>query len=218
MAGCLSLHYTLLPMAQDDAAPDIMERLEKAEQLKLDGNHEEAIGLLEQLLFEDPENVSALEEIADNELSLGRFDRAEVAAEQAVTLDKDSYTAYYILGFLRSRAEKWEEAMDFLRKANKLKANNSEILRCLGWVLFHAGERAQGIVTLERALNLDSESSLTLCDLGVAYLQVQNFTKSKTLFLRALDLDPENPRAHECLQAVERLSSIVYTDKVKAGM
>jgi tetratricopeptide (TPR) repeat protein len=200
-------------MAQDDTAPDILERLEKAEQLKLDGNHEEAIELLEQLLFEDPENVSALEEIADNELSLARYDRAEVAAKQAIALDAESYTAYYILGFLRSRTEQWQEAIDHLRKSNRLKPNNPEILRCLGWALFHAGERAQGIVTLERSLNLDNESALTLCDLGVAYLQVQNFTKSKTLFQRALDLDPENPRAQECLQAVERLSTMVYAEK-----
>src|SRR5438067_1693860 len=98
-------------MAPDDAAPDILERLEKAEQLKLDGRHEEAIELLEELLFEDPENVSALEEIADNELSLSRYDRAEVAAQQAIKLDNDSYTAYYILGFLRSRTEQWQEAI-----------------------------------------------------------------------------------------------------------
>jgi Tfp pilus assembly protein PilF len=193
---------------QDDAPADFFDRLEKAEQLKLEGKHEEALVILENLLLEDPENIAALEEIADNELSLGRYDRAEAAAMQAVHLDKESYTGFYILGFLRSRTEQWKEAIDHLRKSNGLKSNNAEILRCLGWALFNTGERAQGIVTLERSLNLDPESTLTLCDLGVAYLQVQNFTKAKILFQRALELDPQSVRAKECLQAVERLVTV----------
>lgn len=196
-------------MVHDDSSSDVLLRLEKAEQLKLDGKHVEALVILEELLFEDPENVAALEEVADNELSLNRYDRAEVAAKQAIALDANSYTGYYIIGFLRSRTEQWAEAIVHLRRANALKSNNPEILRCLGWALFSEGERAQGVVTLERSLNLDAENTLTLCDLGIAYLQLRNFTKSKTLFLRALDLDPQNLRARECIQALERLRSML---------
>ncbi|MBI3331620.1 tetratricopeptide repeat protein [Candidatus Peregrinibacteria bacterium] len=200
-------------MLSDPPLSDVLERLERAEQLKLNGAHQEALVILEELLLEDPENVSALEEIADNELSLGRFDRAETAARRAILLDAESYTGHYILGFLHSRGEDWTSASTSLRKANALKPNNAEILRCLGWALFSGGQRAQGIVTLERALNLDAESTLVLCDLGVAYLQAQNFPKAKTLFLHALNLEPNNQRAQECLQAVERLAKLAQDIK-----
>lgn len=195
-------------MPHDDPSPETLERLERAEQLKLQGKYRDALSILEELLLEDPENVSALEEVADNELSLGEFRRAETAAQQAIALDTQSYTGHYILGFLRSRTEHWSDAVTHLQKANQLKPNNAEILRCLGWALFHAGQRAQGIVTLERALNLDSVSALTLCDLGVAYLEVQNMVKSRTLLERALELEPSNMRAKECLAAVERLGKV----------
>jgi Flp pilus assembly protein TadD len=185
--------------------PDILERLERAEQLKLAGKNHEAIAILEQLVLEDPSNVSALEEIADNELSLERYDRAETAANRAVALDPSSYTGHYILGFLLSQKSQWAEAGERLREANKLKANNPEILRCLGWVLFQSGQRPQGVVTLERALNLDSDNTLTLCDLGVAYLELRNISKAKALFIRALDLEPHNERARECIEAVTRI-------------
>jgi len=199
----------------DDTHPqaDTLERLEKAEELKLMGEHEEALSILEQLLIEDPQNVSALEEVADNELSLERYDRAETAAKQAIAIDAKSYTGCYILGFLSSHKEEWTKAITYLKKANALKANNSEILRCLGWALFNNKERAQGIVTLERALNLESENPLTLCDLGVAHLQVRNFSKAKNLFQRALDLDPRNERARECVKAVERLKNAIEETK-----
>ncbi|MDD5041783.1 MAG: tetratricopeptide repeat protein [Candidatus Peribacteraceae bacterium] len=184
---------------------DTLERLECAEQLKLTGKHEEALKILEALLMEDPENVPALEEVADNELSLGHFARAERAARRAVTIGNKSYTGHYILGFVRSHEEKWDLALKELKVANTLSPNNAEILRCLGWALFNAGQRAQGIVTLERALNLDQENPLTLCDLGSSYLQVQNLRKARMLFQRALEIDPENDRAKECVLMAERL-------------
>ncbi|PIR48184.1 hypothetical protein COU80_05590 [Candidatus Peregrinibacteria bacterium CG10_big_fil_rev_8_21_14_0_10_55_24] len=184
---------------------DTLERLEKAEELKLIGKHKEALEILEQLLIEDPQNVAALEEVADNELSMEHHRRAENAAKQAITIDAQSYTGYYILGFIASHGEEWVKAITFLKRANTLKSNNPEILRCLGWALFNNGERAQGIVTLERALNLDSDNPLTLCDLGVTYLHVRNFAKARNLFQRTLELDPQNNRARECVEAVERL-------------
>ena len=188
---------------------DTLQRLECAEQLKLTGKHEEALKLLEALLMEDPENVPALEEVADNELSLGHFSRAERAAKQAVAIGKKSYTGHYILGFVRSHEEKWDLALKELKVANTLSPNNAEILRCLGWGLFNAGQRAQGIVTLERALNLDQENPLTLCDLGSAYLQMQNLRKARSLFQRAMEIDPENERARECILMAERLLKTV---------
>lgn len=193
-------------MASDGKIPQhVLEQLEQAEQLKLSGKHTDALAILEMLLLDDPANVSALEEVADNELSLEKFDRAEVAARQAIALDKRSYTGHYILGFIRSHERKWDEAMAHLKEANRMKPNNPEILRCLGWVLFNVNQRPQGVVTLERSLNLDRDNTLTLCDLGVAYLELKNFSKARALFGRALDLDPTNPRARECVSAVEKM-------------
>ena len=100
----------------------ILERLERAEHYKLTGQHTEALAILEELVQEDPSNVSALEEIADNELSLDHFDRAKTAAIQAVALDKGSYTGHYILGYLHSHAERWPEALASLQEANRLRA------------------------------------------------------------------------------------------------
>lgn len=192
-------------MPDDALPPETLDVLEQAEQLKLQGEHEEAIVLLERLLLDDPDNVPALEEVADNELSLEHFDRADVAANRALALDAQSYTAHYILGYTKSIDEEWDPALTHLKEANRLKANNAEILRCLGWALFKAGQRPQGVVTLERALNLDRDSVFTLCDLGVVHVELKNYRKAKALFQRALDLEPQNSRAKECIAAVDRL-------------
>lgn len=194
-------------MQDDPLASGIVERLERAEQLKLTGHHAEALALLEELVLEDPSNVSALEEIADNELSLDHFDRAEAAAMQCVALDAGSYTGHYILGFLHSHVSRWDAAYISLREANRLRPNHPEILRCLGWVLFRKGQRVPGLVTIERALNLDSDNVLILCDLGVCHLELRHFTKARALFQRALDLEPNNERARECITAMMQLET-----------
>ena len=191
-------------MPHPQSSTRIIERLEKAEQLKMEGKFEAALKMLEDLLIEDPENVSALEEIADNELSLENYNRAEAAAAQAVEIDEKSYTGHYILGFLFSQKNQWQVAVDHFQNSNKLKSNNAEILRCLGWSLFNMGRRAQGVVTLERALNLDDTNVLTFCDLGVAYLQTNNPKKAKDLCQKALEISPDNQRVRECVQAIEQ--------------
>lgn len=192
-------------MNADNLSDDTLDALERAEQLKLQGRHEEAIAILEDLITEDPANVPALEELADNELSLDHFARAEAAAERAIVLDQGSYMGHYIMGFLRSQQSKWDVALVELRLANKLKANNPEILRCLGWALLRSGKRPEGVVTLERSLNLDNDNPLTLCDLGVAHLEMKNVAKARLLFQRALELDPQNVRARECVDMAARL-------------
>ncbi|QQR83077.1 tetratricopeptide repeat protein [Candidatus Peregrinibacteria bacterium] len=189
-----------------DYSPKTMDALEEIENLKISGQHQESIKKAQLLLCDDPNCVAALEEIADNHVSLDEFEKARKAAEHALKLDKSSYTAYYILGFIESHFRRWPASVRYLARANELHANNPEILRCLGWSTFNSGKRTQGIIILERALNLDPENSLTLCDLGVCYLQAKQFDKSIELLKKALEIDPDNKRVQECYQAAKNFS------------
>jgi Flp pilus assembly protein TadD len=186
-------------------------KLAEAEQLKFEARHDEALALLEDLLVSDPDNVTALEEVADNELSLGHLDRAAAAAKHVLALNKESYTAHYITGFIASHEERWADSIASLKTANTMEPHNPEILRCLGWSLFNSGNDIQGVVTLERALNLEDANPLILCDLGVVYVKMNEFEKAKALLQRALEVDPANERASECLAMVERIAKHVKT-------
>lgn len=196
-------------------ADDTLVVLEKIEQLKLDGKHKESITLSQELLFKDPNCVAALEELADNYVSLDQYESAEKAAQHALKLDDKSYIAHYILGFIHSHRQEWSASLEDLSLANQLHPNNAEILRCLGWSMFNAGKRTQGIVILERALNLDGDNSLTLCDLGVCYLQTKDFEKAIVLLKKAIEIDPDNERIQECYRAAKNFSErySLLTDK-----
>lgn len=187
---------------KDDKFPShIADALNNIEELKLNGEHEKSILEAERLLFQDPNCVEALEEIADNYVSLDSYDKAEKACIRALKLNEKSYTAKYILGFIHSQKQEWLKAIGYLKSSNTLHSNNPEILRCLGWALFNSGKRTQGVVILERALNLDQDNPLTLCDLGICYMQMKNFEKSVQLLKKAMELDPDNKRIKECFTA-----------------
>lgn len=205
----ITAKFKPMPSHPDDPnnyPPHILEALDEIESLKLNGEHKKSISAAQKLLIDDPNCVAALEEIADNYVSLSEFDHAEKAARRALNLDGASYTAHYILGFLISHQQKWDEAISYLKQANELHPNNPEILRCLGWSTFNAGKRTQGIVILERSLNLDPENSLTLCDLGICYLQTKSFDKAVELLKKAMEIDPDNKRIRECYQAAKGFS------------
>lgn len=185
----------------DNYPPHIAEALNNIEELKLSGEHEKSIIEAQRLLFDDPNCVEALEEIADNYVSLDNYSKAEKACYHALKLNADSYTAKYILGFIHSQKQEWPKAISYLKSSNTIHGNNPEILRCLGWALFNDNKRTQGVVILERALNLDPENALTLCDLGICYMQMKNFDKAIELLKKAHKLDPANKRIRECFTA-----------------
>ncbi len=185
----------------DDYPQHIAEALNSIEELKLSGDYKKSILEAEKLLFDDPNCVEALEEIADNYVSLDSYDKAEKACEHALKLNERSYTAKYILGFIHSQKQDWPKAIGFLKSSNSLHSNNPEILRCLGWALFNSNKRTQGVVILERSLNLNPENALTLCDLGICYMQMKKFDKSIELLKKAMQLDPNNKRIKDCFAA-----------------
>lgn len=186
----------------DDQYPQhIAEALNSIEELKLSGEYKKSILEAEKLLFDDPNCVEALEEIADNYVSLDSYDKAEKACRHALKLNERSYTAKYILGFIHSQKQDWPKAIGYLKSSNTLHSNNPEILRCLGWALFNSNKRTQGVVILERSLNLNPDNALTLCDLGICYMQLKKFDKSIELLKKAMQLDPNNKRIKDCFAA-----------------
>lgn len=176
--------------------------LQEAEKQKNLGNHLAAIKLCEQVLFENLGTTEAYEEIGDNYLSLRKYQKAEIALRKAISLNPKSANSHYLLGFVYSAIGCWEKSIHHLDTADQIHPNHPEILRCLGWSIFHFGQRQKGVIILERALTLKSNDILILSDLGICHLNQKNFKRAETLFNRILELDPNNQKAQECLNAV----------------
>lgn len=176
--------------------------IEEAENLKNDGQHTEAIRTCEKILIKNLRCVEAYEEIGDNYLSLREYEKASKALKQAIKYNPKSANAHYLLGFVHSCTGDFDVSVELLETADELYPNHPEILRCLGWSMYHNNERTRGIVILERSLMLVPHDPLILNDLGVCYLNEKDFTKAAEIFKKTLTIDPGNEKAKECLNAV----------------
>jgi tetratricopeptide (TPR) repeat protein len=175
----------------------------EAEKLKMQGEHAQAIKVCEEILMKDLECTEAYEEIGDNYLSLRKYNKAKKALEKAIKLNPRSANANYLLGFLYSAIGDFKNSIKYLEFADNYESNHPEILRCLGWSIYHEGQKQRGIVLLERAVTLSPQDPLILSDLGVCYLNNKKFDKSAQLFKKILEIEPDNEKAKECLNAVK---------------
>lgn len=185
----------------------IITLLQQSEELKTQGRNDEAIKLLQGLLMEAPECIEAYEEIGDNYLSLQQPDKAKKALKQALKLNPRSSNAHYLLGFLLSMQEDWTTSVEELTMADEIAPNHPEILRCLGWAVYNANRRTQGISLLERSRNLSPFDPNILCDLGVCYMNSLQHDQAEKVFKKALELDPNSDQAKECLAVLEAMKS-----------
>jgi len=183
----------------------IIKELAKSEGYKLKGEHKKAADLAEKLLMQDPECAEAAEELADNLLSLEKYEAAKKAALHVLVLKKTSYIAHFVLGFLASHQEDWKLSVEHFRKSNDCQSNNPEILRCLGWALFHNHDHAGGIATLQRGLFLRPDDVAILSDLAACFLQENRFDEALDLLKKAVEISPDDERVQDLLSVVHRV-------------
>lgn len=189
-----------MPVMQDFPYDDfVLDLLETAEQAKIDGNHEEAILILNKIIFDVPECNEAFEEIGDNYISLKDNNKAQKALDQALKVNPESSNAHYLMGFLYSLQQKWILSVEELEIAYGLSPNHPEILRCLGWALYNQNQKSKGIALLERANVLCPNDANILCDLGVCCMNSNELDKAEMFFQQVLALSPHSEQAKECL-------------------
>ncbi len=179
---------------------DFKDFFEYVENYKKLGQHELAVKELESFLCEELANSYAYEELGDNFLSLRRLDAAEKVLKEAIKLNPVSANAHYLLGFVYGTQTNWTRSVAQLDLANRIEPNHAEILRCLGWSLFHYGEKVQGLAIMYRARNLSSEDVLILTDLGVCLLNNKQFDEAYLIFKKIIAIEPEHEHAIECLR------------------
>lgn len=183
----------------------IMQKLAKSEELKFAGNYEEALKIAEELLIEDPECIEAAEEIADNLISLGKTKEAKKTAEYVLSVKENSYIANFVLGFIFSQEEKWKNSIEHLEKSNRLHKNSSEVLRNLGWSLFHSGKKEEGLSILRKAVTINSNRISTLTDFSLCLLQSKRIKEAVEILSMANKIDPQNKKVIELVDLAEKL-------------
>ena len=182
------------------------------------GKSDEAIPLFRDLI-EKNANDDAILRAARSTLStiytnIGDYAKGEAELELLFVRLPDDPLVNNDLGYLYAEQGKnLEKAEGMIRKALTEEPANGAYLDSLGWVLFKRGKVEEARLPLEKATSDPKNEDTTVFDhLGDVYFQLQEHTKAKTAWERALQLGtqarPPDKRLAEVRKKLDSLRQV----------
>lgn len=173
---------------------------ERAKSFLDNGNYQQAVLGLRQVVSLQPSNEAAHLELAVAYGHLGEPDRSRVHLERAVALGPDQVDPRVRLGGLYLEQHNPQAAIKHLRKALELSPGRSEAAEAtwlLGKALVAAGDLSGGLSAFESEASRSIEVPAWVeTDWGRALAETGRPEDALEHFRAALDADPEDPQAH----------------------
>jgi tetratricopeptide (TPR) repeat protein len=168
---------------------------------------EQAIEIYKYIILMYPTENIAIEYasayLADIYLTLRKIDLSREYILKALARNPDKPDYHYLLGFICTRQNRWQESVNEFQIALKSQPENAEYLRGLGWASFNSGDREHGILLLNKALRVKPDDVNILTDLAVSYLGVADFRLARKYTKMALSIDPDSSLAKGTLWMVD---------------
>jgi serine/threonine-protein kinase len=121
------------------------------------------------------------------------YPRALAAASKAVVLDADSADAHCMLAYVRMTYEfDWAGAEAEFKRAIELNPNSPDALDLYGRLCQSLGRHDEAIAVQKRATELDPIVNKT--DIATACLRGERYAEALEFALRAVTVDPDDPR------------------------
>ncbi|HUU65797.1 MAG TPA: tetratricopeptide repeat protein [Methyloceanibacter sp.] len=121
---------------------------------------------------------------------------AEADFKQALELSPDESLVLNYLGYSWvDQGLNLKQAMDYIRKAVKLKPDDGYYVDSLGWAYFRLGNMSDAVEHLERAVELRPDDPIINDHLGDAYWRVGRKLEAKYQWEQAMSLEPEPEQA-----------------------
>ncbi|HVV71494.1 MAG TPA: tetratricopeptide repeat protein, partial [Verrucomicrobiae bacterium] len=126
-----------------------------------------------QVLKLDEKNVPALANLAAIQVEAKHFEAAEGTLHDALGAGANDGYTLYVLGLLKFRQSKYDEALDALSRAAKLDPKNAEVQNYLGLTLSEKGLRGPAEAALRKAIELQPNYAGAHYNLALFYLTQQ---------------------------------------------
>jgi len=120
---------------------------------------------------------------------------AETFLRQALDRDPESAVAHYFYGRLLYAQKRFAAAVTHLQKAQIGQPSSFSLHYDLGRALQQAGRSNEALIEFQQALRLEKRPQAYVA-IGASYLLSGRSQEAHRQFVRALEIDSENPEAH----------------------
>lgn len=151
---------------------------------------------------ERPGDARTLERLGMALSERERWVAAESAFAGAVAADSTSVTGFYMLGWVRMRDGRCDEALEAFRRTILLDVEHLDADHSLGFCLFRTGEWAQAEMVLRSVVERAPDNPGAHADLARVLLAQFRTDEAEAAFRRTLRLDPRNREARHGLAMV----------------
>lgn len=132
-------------------------------------------------------------------LSMGYAEASEVYFLRACEADRIDDRWFYYLGVVQQLAGHWDRAIVSLERASRLNPNYPATSVRLGHLYLRASDLLKAAGAFQRYLQNHPAEVDGFLGMGEVALAKQGFQQALPLLTRAVQVDPDNPRAHELL-------------------
>ncbi len=120
------------------------------------------------------------------------FDKAEKLYKKIIKKFPNNFDANYFMASIKAQKNSYNEAKDYMEKANSINPNLPELNNNLGLVYLNLNELEKSINYFQKAIKLNKNYILAYTNLGMAHINLKNVPEAKKSYLRALEIDPSN--------------------------
>lgn len=153
-----------------------------------DARYEEAIDILTQILYEDPDNLFALEYIGICYTESGQNDKALKALSYYDSIDSNNADVKEALGCSFFRMENFNRALDLFNEAVKINPDHASAHRNLGVTLNQLGDADGAYEHLNQSRIINPEDYLTIYALATVDVGLKKIEEAKILFSEMLKM------------------------------
>jgi Flp pilus assembly protein TadD len=126
-----------------------------------------------QVLQLDQKNVPALANLAAIQVEAKHFEDADASLKAALAVTSEDAYTFYVLGLLRFRQAKYDEALDALSRSAKLDSQRAEVQNYLGLTLSEKGLRGPAEAAMRKAIELQPNYAGAHYNLALFYVTQQ---------------------------------------------
>ena len=180
----------------------IFNELSRAKEMSLEGKVDEAIGIIKNIIADDPEIIDAYFTLGNIYFKEGNYKEAIANFQESLERRPDDSFAIINIANAYRRMGNLEEAEKFILDNIEKGISDSQFYFILGGIKVIQEKNDEAIKYYQQCLSLNPSSSSSYNALAAIYLNKKDFAQAEKYVNQALELNPKLREAHYYLAQI----------------